>query len=106
MKLIINRFANPDAQEVFVDGNMSPKAMRDFVFVLCRNSCHKLDAICTFSPAAIQAFVDAHKAKDEPLDYNNIFVHKDGVDVCVVTLRDPVWLVHFSLAELYMDGEI
>lgn len=94
------------ASERFVSGDMHPGSIRAELERL-----HGLPsevAVATWSPVALEETVRLWRATCEPgEEWARIFLRSyTGHETALVHVRDPGWLAHFSIADLFLHGEI
>lgn len=101
-KLIIGRDADETAGETFIDANASPWELRKRAREL---RDHGEGVFVTYSFPFINEWTRFLEDGPDPL--HDVYVsHPTRGDVAITTLREPAWLVHFHVAELWDDEEL
>lgn len=101
-RLIIGRDANVAAGETFIDANAAPWALRKQAREL---RDHAEGTFVTYSFPFINEWTRFQEHGPDPLQ--DVYVaHPTKGDLAITSLREPAWLVHFRVAELWDDEEL
>lgn len=99
-KLIIGR--DEADGEVFIDANMTPSELRKRARELRDRG---EGTFVTYSFPFINEWTRFQEDGPDPLQ--DVYVaHPTKGDLAITSLREPAWLVHFRVAELWDDEEL